>query len=175
MSYSQPLINQPRILFLSIGVGMLLGIVYVLIQGAFRILGDGKVSYYLADSVFVVVFTLVSFFFMVLYNEGRVRLHLILGEGAGFSAFYLCAGRYIYVLIRKLSEFLNTVLKKLVKPYAFIFSSFFCGIKNLFIRLKRKIYSLNKNSCPKKKKEEKKTKKFNLFAKIHLKKDNKSV
>lgn len=175
MSYSQPLINQPRILLMSIGVGVLLGIFYAVVQGTFRLLGEGKLSYYLADGIFVTVFTLVSFFFMVLYNEGRVRLHLILGEGAGFAAFYFCAGKYLYEFIRRSAVFLRRILCAFLKPYAFILNSFTKGITDLAEGMREKIGDLKQKRSTENENGEKTNKKFNLFAKIHLKNRDKSV
>ncbi len=171
MSYSQPLINQPRILFFSIGVGVLLGIFYVVLQGMFRLLGEGKLSYYLSDAIFVVVFTLVSFFFMVLYNEGRVRLHLIIGEGVGFFLIYFSVGRYIYSALAKLSG----AARLLLKPYIFIFNSFTRGMGALFGRFFDKMSSFGKEKGKLTENEQKRIKKFNLFGKIHLKNQDKSV
>ncbi len=175
MSYSQPLINQPRILLLSIGVGILLGVFYTILQGTFRLLGERKLSYYLADGIFVAVFTLVSFFFMVLYNEGRVRLHLILGEGAGFAVFYFCAGKYLYEIIKRLMQLLRRAVCAFLKPYAFIFNSFVKGMRELVACLNKKIVGLKQKRTPEKENEQKRKKKFNLFAKIHLKNQDKSV
>ncbi len=175
MSYSQPLINQPRILLLSIGVGVLLGLFYSVLQGVFRLTGEGRLSYYLSDGIFVTVFTLVSFFFMVLYNEGRVRLHLILGEVAGIIIFYLCAGKYIYAFIRKVTVILRKLLKAFFKPYAFIFSSFVSGISRLTVGIKERIISKKRKEGEKQKVNKKRLKKINLFSKIHLKNRDKSV
>ena len=171
MSYSQPLINQPKILFLSIGLGMLLGLFYAVLQGLFRFLGQGRLSYYSADIIFVIVFTLVSFFFMVLYNEGRVRLHLIIGEGVGFFSFYFSAGRYIYKALARLS----TAAGILLKPYVIIFNSFSGGMRRLLSALSRKISSIGKIKTDKEEDDEKRFKNFNLFGKIHLKNQDKSV
>lgn len=171
MSYSQPLINQPKVLFFSIGVGVLLGIFYVILQGMLRFLGEGKLSYYLADAIFVVVFTLVSFFFMVLYNEGRVRLHLIIGEGAGFLLFYFSLGRYIYSALARLSG----AARILLRPYAFIFNSFTKGMGALFSGFFKKTSSLRRGKGELTETEQKRIKKFNLFGKIHLKNQDKSV
>ena len=175
MSYSEPLINQPRQLLLSVGAGVLLCVFYVLLQGLCRALGEGKLSYYLADGIFSVVFCLVSFFFMVLYCGGRVRFHLILGEAAGFFLFYFSAGRYLYRILKRGAEFLKRIVELLFKPYAIIFKSFIKGMRNL----KSKIFSVKFIFFKKRKAEtesmEKKKKKINLFGKIHLKNPDKSV
>ncbi len=175
MSYSEPLINQPRVLLLSVGVGALLCVFYITIQAVFRILGEGKLSYYLADGLFCVIFALVSFFFMVLYNNGRVRLHLILGEGAGFFAFYFSVGKYLYSFTVGIVKSARQVTDFLSKPLV-LFISFvkdkFRAFKSF---IKKKTASLIKKSEAEREPREKKKKKVNLFDKIHLKNPNKSV
>ncbi len=172
MSYSEPLINQPRYFFLSIGVGVLLCVIYVLLQGLFRIAGEGRFSFYPADGLFCAVFALVSFFFMVIYCGGRVRLHLILGEAAGFFLFYFSVGKYIYKALLRAAEVLRHLLSGLFRPYAFIFSSFISGMRGLLKKI-----TVKKSAASEKDGDtaEKKKKKFNLFDKIHLKNPDKSV
>ena len=88
MSYSEPLLNQPWVLLLAVGVGVLLCIIYIVLQSICCLAGEGQLVCCFADGIFCVAFMLVSFFFMVIYAGGRVRLHLILGEAAGFFLFY---------------------------------------------------------------------------------------
>lgn len=175
MSYSQPLINQPKILLLSIGVGVLLGAFYVIIQSVMRLLGDGRLSYYIADGLFCIAFTLVSFFFMVLYNEGRVRLHLVAGEAFGFFVFYIAAGKYIYSVLAGGVRLVRRALLLFLKPYAFIGRSFVSGLKAFVKNAGEKISLLNIKRNGAKEKAEKKRKKFNLFSKSPLKNPDKSV
>lgn len=166
MSYSEPLINQPKVLLLSIGVGVLLCVIYVFTQGFFRLFGNGRFSYYFADSVFCVIFTLVSFFFMVLYNNGRVRLHLILGEISGFYVMYFSLGKYVYSMLFKLSCFIVKAVKLFGRPYVKVFNSFVFGmratVKDAADKIKTAGHKENKE-------KNKKFKKINLFNKIHLK------
>lgn len=175
MSYSEPLINQPRVLFFSIGVGVLLCFFYILVQGLARLFGEGRFSYYIADGLFCVIFALISFFFMVLYNNGRVRLHLILGEGAGFFLFYFSAGKYLYALFEKGIKLFRKALLIFFKPYAIVFASFLGGMRDLKQNFGRKVHSLKEKDKSEAESEQKKKKKINIFGKIHLKNPDKSV
>ena len=167
MSYSEPLINQPRVLLLSVGVGAMLCVLYIVIQSICRLSGEGRFSYYLADGLFCTAFALISFFFMVLYNNGRVRLHLILGEGAGFFAFYFSVGRYLYSL--------SLVPVRIIRRFVTFFAGLFHLLKQKISPkkpLKIRFFKKVKADTPE---LEKKKKKFNLFGKIHLKNPYKSV
>ena len=90
MTYSEPLINQVRVFLLSIGVGVPLCFLYILMQSIVAFLGERKWVIYTSDIIFSAVSAFISFFFMVFYNNGRVRLHLIIGEALGF---FVCGGQ----------------------------------------------------------------------------------
>lgn len=171
MSYSEPLINQPRVLLLSVGVGALLCLIYIIIQAVFRLFGQGRLSYYIADSLFCTVLALVSFFFMVLYAGGRVRLYLLAGEAAGFFLFYYSVGRYIYTAAAAMVKAVKDSIIFLLKPI-FIFGAFIAKkYKRIKIFVKKKMpFKLKEKEA-----DEKKNKKINLFGKIHLKNLFKSV
>ena len=101
MTYSEPLINQVRIFVLSIGVGVPICLLYILVQSAVAFLGERKWVIYISDILFSAVSAFISFFFMVFYNNGRVRLHLIIGEAFGFFVFYFAVGKYLLAFCRK--------------------------------------------------------------------------
>lgn len=142
MSYSEPLINQLRVFFLSVGVGFTLCIVYITVHGLFRLLGKKRWVTYIADGLFCFITAFVSFFFMVLYNNGRVRLHLFLGEVVGFFSLYLSAGRYILALLVGLSTKINAVLLFLLRPFGICFRAVSVPIGKLIHKMKTGIHTL---------------------------------
>ena len=171
MSYSEPLINQIRVFFLSIGVGAVLCLVYIGVQSFFRLFGKSNRVYYLADGIFCVLFAFISFFFMVLYNSGRVRLHLVLGEAIGFFVFYFAAGKYLQMLLLRLTDVIRKTVGFALMPVRSVCRHFAVGMKEIKTNITVKV-SKNKS---KEKTEEKNKKKFNFLGEIHLKNKNKSV
>ena len=171
MSYSEPLINQIRVFFLSIGVGAVLCLVYIGVQSFFRLFGKSNRVYYLADGIFCVLFAFISFFFMVLYNSGRVRLHLVLGEAIGFFVFYFAAGKYLQMLLLRLTDVIRKTVGFALMPVRSVCRHFAVGMKEIKTNI---TVNVSKNKS-KEKTEEKNKKKFNFLGKIHLKNKNKSV
>ncbi len=171
MSYSEPLVNQIRVFFLSIGVGVVICLLYIAVQSIFRLFGKGNRVYYFADGVFCVLFAFVSFLFMVLYNSGRVRLHLVMGEAVGFFVFYFAVGRYMYALLLKVAELIRKAVGFILLPVRFVWRHFVAGIAEI----KEKTARINFKKRDGKESKEKKVKKFNFLGKIHLKNRNKSV
>ena len=171
MSYSEPLSNQIRVFFLSVGVGVFICLLYIAVQSLFALFGKSNRVYYFADGVFSVLFAFVSFFFMVLYNSGRVRLHLILGEALGFFVFYFSVGRYLHSALERLTETIRKTVGIILLPVRSVLRHFLNGmgeIRDRFILLRHKKVEGSEA-------EEKKVKKFKFLGKIHLKNRNKSV
>ncbi len=167
MNYSEPLISQVVIFCRAIGCGVLLGVLYDTVSFVRMLFGEKKSVYVFFDTVYFLVASLVSFFFMVLYNSGQVRLNLMIAELFGGVAFHLSLGKYIlgrcYIQlnrIRKILSFLSRPFTKTaVKIYGFS--------ENIFPKFTKKA-STEKN-------KEKNTKKICNIGKILLKNKNKSV
>lgn len=114
MNYSEPLISQITVFCRAVGCGVLLGIVYCVFSLARMTLGERKSIYVLFDTVYFLFASVISFFFMVLYNSGQARFNLMLAELFGAVSFHFSFGRYIldrYALnlnrVRRLVRFLT--------------------------------------------------------------------
>lgn len=175
MTYSEPLINQIRVFFLSVGMGVPVFLIYTAVQSFFALFGKRNKLQLVSDIVFCCVCTFVSFFFMVFYNSGRVRLHLIAGEAIGFYVFYRAGGKLLLGFCLKTAEKIHKVLSALVYPFVRVARAFL----NIFLQfgrtLKGKFGKRVKSEGENVKKEKERTKKFDLISKIYLKNRNKSV
>lgn len=167
MNYSEPLINQVTVFFRSVGAGIILGIIYDALCFIRMVIGERKSIYVTFDIIFSLTATLISFFFMVLYNTGQVRFNLMLGELLGGVAFHLSLGRY----------FLESAGKYIIKVRKF-FGAVFSPLRKIFRKISdlinKKMQKLIKRGDEEK--NIKKThKKFSNIRKILLKNQNKSV
>lgn len=95
MSYTEPLINQIYRFMLSVGFGIIMGLLYEVLTFIFTSLFYSKRSALLRDVIFSIVFTIMSFFFMLVYNEGEIRLNIIFGQISGVVIFHLTFGKYV--------------------------------------------------------------------------------
>lgn len=182
MNFSEPLFNQIRVFLLSVGVGVPLCVFYVVEQSLFRVFGKSRKLVFAADILFCFFSAFVSFFFMVFYNSGRVRLHLISGEVLGFFVFYFTVGKYLLIFFTSVAEKLNRSVALIMFPFVRVGKAFVNGIKAFahFIKEKRAAAAGDgdKNGNQDGNKTEKnffKQKKFDFISKIHLKNKNKSV
>lgn len=182
MSFSEPLVNQVKIFLLSVGMGVLLCGVYILVQSVFAFLGKARGFQLSADLLFCVAFALLSFFFMIFYNNGRVRLHLVIGEALGFAAFYVSVGKHIFRALLKGALVANRAAALFLLPFRRVWRAFV----NLLVRftafLKEVFCRKNSTGRPQKsfescfgKKLLSKLKKVDKIGKIHLQNPDKSV
>ncbi len=165
MTYSEPLLSQFNYFFLSLGFGMILDVWYVLIMMLRMCISEKKWAYVLFDIFFSLTVSVASFFFMVIYNNGLVRLNLILGQLAGATALHMIMGRKVINLFKKPAKAVRQLLVFLLIPTKSFFMIFTLG----FSKVKDKLVHCSN------KKNNKNQKKFNIITKMHLKNKNKSV
>lgn len=182
MTYSEPLINQVRIFLLSIGVGVPLCLLYVALQSASAFFGKRKWAVYTADILFSALSAFVSFFFMVFYNNGRVRLHLVIGEAVGFFVFYFAVGKYLLaffirvaLLASRVTGFVLYPLLRVARAFGNIYYLLKDAFRGFFTSLKSFRERKTENEAHQKEKIKKERKKFKFLGKIHLKNPDKSV
>lgn len=162
MSYSQPLSSQVIIFIYSVGFGVLLGLTYEVFTVLRMLLSDKKWAYILCDTAFTLIGSTLSFFFMVLFNNGIVRLNLILAQLVGALCFHFSVGRYIIKPLLFISEKLRKLISLILFPIRFVFEK----AEKLAAKLRQK--QQNKHSKTEKMKKEKK--KIKNIIKIPLKK-----
>lgn len=167
MNYSEPLISQVVIFCRAVGCGIILGVLYDAVSFTRMLFGEKKGVYVFFDTVYFLAASLISFFFMVLYNSGQVRFNLMLAELFGGAAFHLSLGKYIlgrsYAHLTRIRKFLAFLAKPFVKSA---------------VKLKKfslKLFCARVKKPPAEKNKEKNRKKFSNIGKILLKNKNKSV
>lgn len=115
MSYTEPLINQIYRFVLAVGFGIIMGVLYELFVGARTLFTEKKWAIITQDISFSAVFAVLSFFFMLIYNEGVVRLNLIVAQVLGLYTFHITFGKKIVRPVRNLRRKLSKKVKKLKK------------------------------------------------------------
>ena len=161
MTYAEPLSNQVLMFIRSIGPGVLIGLIYDVIFTFFRTFSHKRAVIIAADLTLSIIATLISFFYMVIYNSGTVRLNIIIAEIIGAVAFHLTMGRYIAKPVSFVATLLGKTVNFILYPCVFLLSR----TKTLFGKLR-------KMKSPKEKKTEKISftpKKLMNIIKIHLK------
>ena len=131
MIYTEPLFNQISRFLSSVGLGFLLCVFYLAVKSAFRIFGSGRKNEMLSDGVFSVFSWLISFFYMVLTNNGEVRFNLVAGQLFGGLVLYFTVGKHILRLLYFIADILHGILKRLLYPVRVYFRAFYNGFRSV--------------------------------------------
>ncbi len=116
MNYREPLSDQVLIFISSIGPGVLIGFMYDVIFSFFRAFGNKKAIIITADLCFSVLATLLSFFYMVVFNSGTVRLNMIIAQLIGAVTFHYTLGKYIAKPVTMIGNFCGKVIGFIFYP-----------------------------------------------------------
>lgn len=87
--------DQIRELFLSCGMGFILGFYYEIFRVPRLVLRSGKKALFFQDFFFCLSAAVITFLFSLAVMDGRLRLYLFLGEAIGFAAYYFTVGRLV--------------------------------------------------------------------------------
>ena len=161
MTYAEPLSNQVLMFIRSIGPGVIIGILYDVIFSFFRSFSSKRAVIIASDLTFSIIATLISFFYMVVYNSGTVRLNIIIAEIIGAVAFHMTVGKYV----AKITTFIARLIGKMLGWFCYPFTLSARKITAKLRGTKEKINNKRK-SLPK---EKTKKKKIMNILKIHLK------
>ena len=168
MTYSEPLLSQFNYFFYSLGFGIIIDLWYVVVIFFRMCLNNKKSGIIIADIIFSISTSVASFFFMVLYNNGQVRLNLVAGQLVGAWVTHIILGGKVLRYVRKITPVINRSLGFLFIP--------FVSFKKVILIAMGKIRKLSKVKFEKSDKNKiKNQKNFNIIAKMHLKNKNKSV
>ncbi len=119
MTYREPLSDQVLIFISAVGPGVLIGFLYDVIFSFFRSFGKKRPVIITADLCFSLLATLLSFFYMVVYNNGTVRLNIIIAQVMGAVAFHFTLGKYIEKPVVFVSKLLADVISFAIYPVVF--------------------------------------------------------
>lgn len=179
-SFTNSFAGQGQLFLQALLLGACMAAVYDLLKIYRQLFGGGTVALFIQDVLFFSVCGFVTFIFMLVFNNGQVRIFAIAAQLAGAVIYRLSLGR----LVMLISEFLTGILKKLwgyVKSKVLL--PFFRWIDRvadrLEIKTKQKFYYILPHGDIKKivksvvdydilSKNAKNIKKSSLFVKKHL-------
>lgn len=138
MGYLGLTIAEQSLVFLyAILLGTLLGAIYDLFR-IIRISFGGKVvAVFIEDIIFSIAALVLTFVFVIAFNNGELRFFILIGEFLGFTVYYFTVG--------KLTMLISKAIIKVIKRLIFLIS--FPFVKLLAV--------LRKKLCAKKEKESK--------------------
>ena len=149
MRYTEPLSNQVLMFISSIGPGVIIGLLYDVIFSFFSKLGKNTATTIVGDVLFSLIATMISFFYMVVYNNGTVRLNIIVAQIIGAVAFHITMGKYVAEIVGFAAILMGKVIAIVSSPLTFVLRKIRQVSSNINIKkltLKRKNSTENKEA-----------------------------
>ena len=129
-------LSQEEIFMYACVLGALLGVLYDMFR-IVRLADNWKAwQIFLQDILYFVISGLITFVFLLTFNNGIVRIHVICGELMGWIVYYITIGEIVY----RCSSGIIGAVKKAVKK---IFIVILNPIVNIFKIIKCKLHSKN--------------------------------
>ncbi len=130
-------------------VGVGLGVLYDVFR-LWRVMHHGKISVFLQDVLWWMLFAFLSFYFALFWQGGVVRWYTLAGEIIGFWLYHKTIGKLVFFLCEKILKLILWVLRLIMQPLRWLFHLLMKPIrhifrkekeilKNLFIFLKERI------------------------------------
>lgn len=133
-----------------VGLGFILGVFYDILRVLVLCFNDSKAIRAVADFIFVVITTLVTFMAFVGLNLGKLRFYSIACEALGAVIYFLGISYVFMEISKRIITILRRLIKKLFAPIRFLTVKI-CEKARLFINIIRKIskkHKINKkNTC----------------------------
>ena len=150
MEYIHGLLTQGRMFLFSLGFGFLLGFLYDFFR-FFRLLVNRSRGFTVfADIFYFLLSTLLTFFFLLVLDGGRVRLYSLGGELAGFLIYYFSFGVIAGAVFERISNAFKSIFAVILLPVKFLFTKNNKVVNNLCSFLKKffnKFKKKQKLSC----------------------------
>lgn len=149
--YISDIALQTRVFLYSIGLGMLLGLVYDVFRIIRLIIGNKRNAVFFQDFIFFVLSTFFAFLFFLVINNGRLRFFEYLAMVLGFFSYYFTVGSVLInlssVVIPSIKSAFRAVARVISAPIRLVVK-LFIGVKNkmspIFAKMMKKIKNSSK-------------------------------
>ena len=132
MEYIFRLASQTRGCLMSLGFGLLVGVLYDILRVIRLTLTKSKIAVYVFDTLFVFLASTGSFLFMLTVTDGQLRAFIVFGELLGFFVYYFSFGVIAVKFTTKTAEKIKAFFKR-------IFNMILAPFKKIFVRVSAKI------------------------------------
>lgn len=115
------LTQQMQVFFGAILLGACFGLLYDLFRIIRLVFFKSFTAVFFEDILFWIIVTVVSFFFTILFNNGELRLSLVISGTLGFLIYYFTLGRlvfrFFFAFFGAIEKTISKMHKKLRKIY----------------------------------------------------------
>lgn len=119
--------EQLRGLFLSVGFGFLLGVVYDVFRIIRLLITSKKTGVYIQDILYIIFCAFTSFIFILTVTGGNLRFYILLGCLTGWLVYYFSFGVFAMrvgdAAVRGIRRLFGFVFRIIFSPFKLIFNA----------------------------------------------------
>ena len=114
-------LEQAVIFLYAVALGGILCAVYDVFR-IIRIAFGGKITaVFVEDIIFSIIALLLTFIFVVAFNNGELRFFVLLGELLGFTVYYFTLGRLTMSISKGIISLVKKLINLLLMPFVRLF------------------------------------------------------
>lgn len=126
--YIDDISSQVNVFLFSVGFGFILGLIYDIFRIIRILVIKNNKAIPAQDIAYFLLSAILTFVFLLVINNGRFRLNILVALVAGFSAYYITLGSFsvdlVVIFFKKIKEKINNFSRLITAPYRFIISLF---------------------------------------------------
>ncbi len=109
--------TQFAIFIFSCILGVVLGIIYDCFRIARMIINPRNIFIFFQDIVYFLLSALITFLFVLMFNDGESRFYILAGEGIGWIVYHLTFGEVVYRCSEKMAINFKSCMKKIIVEF----------------------------------------------------------
>ena len=146
MEYIQGISSQTALFFLSLGFGFLLGVLYDVFRTVRLIVSDGKRFVFVMDFLYFAACGVLSFFFFLVTDEGRLRIYTLSGEILGWMIYYFSFGAVAVRVTNTVAKLFRRIFSAITASVKFFLRIIKAPFAKLSVFLRKRIKKSDKKT-----------------------------
>lgn len=115
-------------------LGIVLGFMYDCFRLIRMIINPKNIFIFIQDVIYFCVSAVITFLFVLVFNNGESRFYILAGEGIGWILYHLTFGEAIYKCSKKIVSTFRHHIKKILLNFKSVTARFHKNITGKFIK-----------------------------------------
>ena len=109
--------TQFAIFMFSCILGIILGIIYDCFRIVRMMINPRNIFIFFQDIVYFLLSALITFLFVLMFNDGESRFYILAGEGIGWIVYHITFGEWVYRCSEKMAINFKSCMKKIIVKF----------------------------------------------------------
>ena len=115
-------------------LGVMLGFLYDCFRLVRLMINPKNIFIFIQDIIYFFISALITFLFVLVFNNGESRFYILAGEGMGWILYHLTLGELIYKCSEKIVSIFKRFIKKILLNFRIKISKIYKKTYNKFLK-----------------------------------------